>query len=519
MTPRTGDPTTRASASRRARLRALPVLVAGLLLLATHRPADAQRVERAGEGEPALDLRLSRLLNAGDYLLVTRDTLIGEGDRVLGSVLVIAATFTLEGEIGGDLVGVDANVFLRPTARVRGDAVNIAGGLYRSELAAIGGRVVDRPSAPYRVERGPDVIRIVGTTRTPRIVLRGLLGFEAPTYDRVNALGLNWGASYLLPARGRVEPRVNGWVGYRSGRGDLDGGLEFEVRRGKYTAFLGAEKRTVTNEEWIRGDLHNSLSFLVRGKDYRNYYETETVYARLERRFGREGRGAVVRVDARSERAGSLGAGDPWVLFDGAFRPNPPIDEGRIASLGLGLTGDWIGNFAAAEAGAEAEVADDVLGADFRFARYALWGEWAMDALADHVLEVEWRFQGPAPGTRSLPRQRWSFVGGSGTLPTFDIGEFRGDRLVFVESKYIIPIARTLTLFGLGPPELQVIHVFGMAWTEDTPRDLEQNIGVRLQFFGPYFRVTTNPVAPLDDIDFGIGLSWPFDDKRRWRRR
>ena len=71
MTPRTGDPTTRASASRWARLRALPVLVAGLLLLATHRPADAQRVERAGEGEPALDLRLSRLLNAGDYLLVT----------------------------------------------------------------------------------------------------------------------------------------------------------------------------------------------------------------------------------------------------------------------------------------------------------------------------------------------------------------------------------------------------------------------------------------------------------------
>lgn len=495
------------------------LLAFAALLFAWPSEAAAQDVVLMGRGEADLDRRLDQLIGTGNYLLISRDTLIAQGDSVPGTLLVVGATLTLEGAVAGDVIGVDANMFIRPPARVYGDVVNVAGGLYPSALARIEGERVDEPLAPYTVIREPGgTLRIEGTLERPTFEFDGLFGFHAPTYDRVDALSLEWGGELLLPPMGRTEPGLEGWVGYASGRGALNGGLALVARRGRTHFAFGGEKRTVTNERWIRGDLRNSLSFLVRGKDYRDYWEAQRAYAEISRDFGREGLGATAVLRAQLEDAESLGAGDPWTLFGDDPRPNLPINEGRISSLVLELAGDWIGRNAAAEAGVDFEFAESVLGGDFSFGRFVAWGEWAMDALADHLLEVEWRFQGPLPGTESLPLQRWSFVGGSGTLNTFDVAEFRGDRLVFVESMYRIPLPERMSLWILGPPELQLIHAIGMAWSEFTDRDLEQNIGVRLKFFSPYVRIMTNPADPLDDIDVDIGLTWPFGDDRPWRR-
>lgn len=434
------------------------------------------------------------------------------------TLLVAGATLTLEGAVAGDLIGVDANLFLRPSARVHGDVLNFGGGLYPSALAEVGGEVVNAPLAPYSVALEGNVVRIRGEAEVPLLELDGVFGFGPPTYDRVDALGLRWGAGLLLPPLRRIQPRLNGWIGYASGRGAVNGGLELEARRGRTRFAVGAEERTATQDAWIRGDLRNSLSFLAKGSDQRNYYEAEAAYAELSREFGRDGLGGIARLRAQLERDESLGAGSPWVVLGDGFRFNPPIDDGRISSILVGLAGEWIGRFAAAQVGADLEFAEDVLGGDFSFGRFVLSGEWAMDALANHLLQVEWRFQGPLPGTASLPRQRWSFVGGSSTLPTFATGQFLGDRLVFAETRYIVPLPQRFSLPIVGPPDLKFFHAFGMAWTDDVRRDLEQNIGIRLEFFVPYVRITTNPADPLDALELDIGLAWPFDNERPWRR-
>jgi len=72
-----------------------------------------------------------------------------------------------------------------------------------------------------------------------------------------------------------------------------------------------------------------------------------------------------------------------------------------------------------------------------------------MKAIANHTLEIEANFRGPLPGTETLPLQRWTFVGGSGTLYTFDIAEFRGDRLAFVG------VAQTSELYQTNPVDGQ----------------------------------------------------------------
>jgi hypothetical protein len=256
---------------------------------------------------------------------------------------------------------------------------------------------------------------------------------------------------------------------------------------------------------------------LWEGKDYRNYYDSQRQYALVGRELVRGSHEAVVTLRGQREDAATLLTGDPWALFPpDEFRFNPPIDDGVITSGILGLSGTWTGSTTAARyTGAIEVAAEGVAGGDFGFGAFTVWGEWAMQALANHTIEVETRFQGPLPGTDSLPRQRWGMLGGSGTLYTFGVGEFIGDRVVFVESKYIIPLPIRLPI--LGSAHLDFMHAIGMAWNEHTSSGFEQNVGVRLQFPIVYLRAFVNP-ADTNDKKFSVGVTTP-SKLYPWERR
>ena len=496
--------------------RSFPALLAAALSLAGSVPAP-EVVEREGHGITAFDHRIDALLASGDYLLVTRDTLIAEQDTVPRSVLVLDASLILEGDVAGDLVAVGANVFLRPTARVRGDAVNLAGGLYRSELARISGNVEDHPLAPYRVVRFNDTLRIQGIESDPRWELPPPLGLRPPTYDRVDGLTLRWEAGYGGGFWRNRRQAVRGTLAYHTERGALAGGIEISETRGASRVAIGAHRETDTNDRWIRGDAYNSLTFLTTGRDYRNYFEADRVYASVEREFDRSRSRGAARLRAQLERARSLSASDPWTLFGGEPRSNPPIDAGTIASAILDGSAAWQGPSAILEGAAELEFAGNAAGGSVGFGRYLLDGTAAMRALANHTLRVDWRFQGPLPGTRSLPRQRWTFVGGEGTLPTFSISRFRGDRLVFTESRYIIPLPERIGLPLVGTPDFALIHIVGMAWTATDPRDLEQNVGIGLRFPAFAIRAITNPDSGLHGTRFTLHLVSPLEPRPPWQ--
>lgn len=482
--------------------------------------ASAQDVVRVGEGDAALDHRLDRLLESGDYVLVTADTLIPGDAAVPTSLLVLDARATVEGAVHGDLLSVDGNVFLRPGATVAGDVVNLGGGFYPSALATVGGAVYDYPRLDYTVDRMPDGHRIVARSDEPRLALDGAFGFHVPVYNRVDGLRMAWGAAYRLPAVRGMQPRLHATAGYRTETGRASLGADVRVERGGGALVAGLERGTRTNDAWIRGDLTNSGDFLLQGDDLRDYYEADRLFAGLE--WAGEwpgGRRLDARLLGQLEDAESLPAGDPFTLFgDAPYRPNPPVDDGTIASVLGGLGGQWVGRSSAIEALAELELAGGVLDGDLSFGRFELLGEWSMAALWDHVLEMEWYAQGPLPGTTRLPRQRWSLLGGSSTLNTRDDAEFRGDRVVYLETDYIIPLPERWALPILGSPDFEVLHRVGMAWTADLERDLIQNIGARLQFFSLFFRLLVEPARPGDSLDFDIGLSWPFGDDYPWRR-
>lgn len=484
--------------------------------------ASNQVVERIGRGDPELDRRIDEILQGGDYLLITDDTLIPASDTLPRTVLVLGGTLIVEGTILGDLAEVDANVFLRPSARVTGDLLNLGGGFYPSALAEVEGTVIDRPLAPYRVTRMGQTWIIEGISRVDRLVLDGFLGLHPPTYDRVNAVGLRWGASYLLsPSPDTLnQAMVHGWVGYLSGRGALEGGAELRRHFRGFTFAVGAAEETITYDSWIKGDLENSISFLWDGDDYRNYFLARRAYARLEQRIGSERRGLHLILRGQLEEDRSLHRVDTWTIFGGdESRPNPPIDEGKIAGITASVAGHWIGRKLAWVGGGALETAGSALGGNFSFNRFVLLGDFGMDAFANHALLLRWYFQGPLLGAERLPRQRWSILGGNGTLPAYDIGEFRGDRVAFVESRYVIPLPERWTIPILGRPDLEIAHAIGNAWTEGMDSDLIQSLEARVRFSFISLRIATDPVHPDDQFRASISLSSPFSNRFPWRFR
>jgi hypothetical protein len=493
------------------------LFLASGLLLVWAAPALAQRVEVRGRGDLDNDAFLRSLVAAGDYQLIARDTLVARNDTIHGTTLVLSATLRLDGVIAGDLVVVDANVFMRPTARVLGTIHNIGGGFYPSELAVVEGGTRSEPNARYIVQERGDTFVILGTAQPSVWVRPGVFGFAAPTYDRVDGLTLSYGTGILLPRAGRVEPLVRGWIDYRSQRGAITGGAEVVLPRGGTEFVVGAERTTVTNERWIRGDLDNSISFLFLGKDYRDYFAVDRGFAELRRTLEQGPRTTTAFVRAQVEDARTLHAGTPWTLSGTPRTDNIAVDGGRISSLLGGSRMAWDHPLHLIRLEGQVEAAGAVLDGAHTFLGYSLDVDWAMAAFADHTLRVQAHGQGPLPGTDSLPRQRWSYVGGSGTLYTFDLGEFRGDRVVFVETRYIVRL-HPLRLRVLGTPDLELLHLTGMAWTADESRPLEQNVGVRLRFSLANIRFLTNPADFRSDRQISVGLNLP----RRaypWERR
>jgi hypothetical protein len=482
----------------------LPVAAAACFLAS---PAAAQQVELRGRGDVGHDVLLRDLIARGDYVLIARDTLIGRNDTVPGTALVLGARLRLEGVVTGDLVIVDANVFLRPSARVLGSIRNVGGGLYPSELATIEGATFSDPHAPYIVRELDDgTLVIQGLTRRSALVLPGIFGLGLPAYDRVDGLTLSWGAEYLTPRIGYIEPAVRGRVDYRSQRGALTGGAELGLpRRGTELAF-GAERTTLTNEGWIRSTPDNTVSFLLLSKDYRDYYEADRGYAELRRTLETGPRTTTVFLRSQLEQARTLPAGSPWTVLGTPRSDNMVIDDGRIASVLGGGSMEWRHPLHLVRLTATAEAAGAVLRGQHSFARFEITADWALAALHDHTLRIQPHFRGPLPGTESLPRQRWSFVGGSGTIYTRSFAEFRGDRVAFLETLYSIPVP--LSIRFLGAPDLDLLHLAGMAWSAGESPPFLQNLGARVRFALVNVRVLTDPSSPAD-VDVSVGFNLP----------
>jgi hypothetical protein len=483
--------------------RCCPGLLLSLLLTIIPGITAAQRIEFSGRGDFATDGLIRRTLREGAALVLTRDTLLSRADTIRGSVIATGVTLRLEGVIQGDLFGVDANLFLRPRSHITGSVTNVAGGYFPAENVTVDGGLNDLSDAPYDVVLTPEGARIIGTRRPAVLDLGPLRGLREPAYDRVDGLTLSIGGAYYFQQFHSVEPWLRASAGYASRRDTWKARIETGLLSRFIDVRIGAERATATQDEWIRTHFHNTVSFFFLGEDYRDYYRADRGWVgftlHLPAGFDASLTGAL-------EEAASLQGGEPWTLTHAeSLRPNPPINDGRIISTELGLTGSWESLLSIVRFDARAEIARKIINGEFHFARYELDAAFSIAGLRNHTLDVLARMAAPLPGTDSLPLQRWGVLGGDGTLETFDVGRLRGDRVALFRSTYHVPLD-PMHVPILGYPAIELIYAAGNAWDQHRSASLEQALGLRLRFALIYGDVFVDP-ADADDLRFGIGLA------------
>jgi hypothetical protein len=281
---------------------------------------------------------------------------IGASRDVRGDVIVRSGPLTIAGHVTGNVLALNSDVSLAPTARLDGDLLVVGGEVTGLNTARIAGRTrIYRQSLLFRGEGD----RIVSTEEggsddiiwwrrlEPRRegnwsdVLRVV---QAGPYNRVEGLPIELG-----PAISRLTPwgsfRVNGAAIVRTGSSfgsqgtDIGNNLRGEVRVGRVRAIgVGGSAFNIVDaiEGWQLSDVETALAAFVTRRDYRDYYQRHggNVFVTL---YG--ARDLSLTGSYGEERWSSRVLRNPFTLFnsDDPWRPNPMVDEGlfHLADVSL----------------------------------------------------------------------------------------------------------------------------------------------------------------------------------------
>lgn len=419
------------------------------------------------------------------------------------AVVVIGGDVSVGSTVRGDVIVIDGDLYLHPGAIIEGRAIVFGGGLYNSTLATVRGERILFRDVMFDATPGTTgtidlAYREIGGTR-PRAISFPVYGLRTPTYDRINGLSVGVGPTiWLDTGRYEIDPTLT----YRSHLGDIDPSVSAAAHFGRLTDVrLFAGRDTRTNDGWNRSDIANSFTSFLAGTDTRNYYRADRADLRAVRRWEREFSTFEGYAGGATERAWSverdgLATSAPFSILNendrlrGMLRSNPAVDRGRISSLLAGgsmlferpdmRTSGGIGVEGAFDS--PQTLSDDVVFERSKFVQITLDAATRFPTFGSQTFELAAHAVVTAAGDGGTPRQRYAYLGGSGTIVTDDLLNVGGDQLFFVESQYTVPIER-VTLPFIGVPAIALRHAIGGAAVGEFP-DLVQNVGVRL-ILGP----------------------------------
>lgn len=461
-----------------------PSLVALLLLAPTALCAQSVTV-RAGVGRRSAEF--IREADAQPHLVIAGSARLElpRDSSITTTLIVIGRPTYLAAKVHGNVVVIGADLFLRPGAEITGHAVAIGGTVATTTLGRVDGRIESFQDDAYDVtaQQGGyllDYREARVATSLPIVQPAGIMGLMIPSYDRVDGLSLPVGV-LIRPPAGNVE--LEPFVTYRSRLGVLDPGVNLRVNEGGPVRFSGrAGQFTRANETWNYGDLVNSATTFFVGIDTRNYFRSKGGEGRLFGLIARPGLSIEPFVGGRYEQVRPITAGGNVFSIKGRTsaekiaRPNPLVEEGSIGSGLIGAELNDTTGLVVSRVRAEVERSFTTIAGSANFTQLTVDGRVGFPTFGTQSLHF--RAHGVATSGNGVPRARYTYLGGSGTLPVLEQLELGGDQLVFLESQYQVPIDRVL-LPLVGAPIFTVRHIMGSAGVGTLP-SLEQEIGVRL---------------------------------------
>ncbi|CAN5869205.1 hypothetical protein BH11GEM1_BH11GEM1_15570 [soil metagenome] len=487
-----------------------PSLLALVLLAPTALSAQSVTV-RAGTGRRSAefireaDSQPHGVIAGSSRLELPRDSTVTTTLIVIGRPTYLAST------VHGNVVVIGADLFLRPGAEITGHAVAIGGTVAATTLGRVDGRIESFQDDAYDVtaQQGGYVLDYRETrvaTSIPFVQPAGIMGVMVPSYDRVDGLSLPVGV-LVRPAAGNVE--LEPFVTYRSRLGILDPGVNLRINEGGPVRFSGrAGQFTRSNETWNYSDLVNSAATFFVGIDTRNYFRSKGGEGRIFGLVTRPGLRLEPFVGGRYEQIRPITAGGNVFSIKGRTsvekiaRPNPLVEEGSIGSGLLGAELNDTTGLVASRVRAELERSFTTVAGTANFTQLTLDGRVGFPTFGTQSLHF--RAHGVATSGSGVPRARYTYLGGSGTLPVLEQVELGGDEMVFVESRYLVPLDRIL-LPLVGAPVITLRHIMGSAGVSSLP-SLEQELGVGVGLSALRLDYTMD-VARSRGHKFSLGLS------------
>jgi hypothetical protein len=453
---------------------------------------------------------------AGDFL-VRKDTTYSQ------TLIVLGRSALVEGTVHGDVIVIDGDLTIHPGAQIDGRAVAIGGGVYESALAKTGPVSAFRDFS-YDVAATGDAFALSyhandGYSEAPKTLeWPGIYGVMIPSYDRTNGLSMPLGIDLNAPPmKFQLTPRAT----YRSQLGRIDPWIGATANpTSNIGVSVGFGRSTFSNDSWIRSDVVNSLHVISFGNDTRNYFRGTRGEARVTWFADSSVSILSAYVGARGEhdlsvRPDTGATGGPWAFrgrkdVEDMLRPNPQIDNGKIGSVMVGGAGDWLIETVHARAALDLElgratfdsVPGKTLAADRNFGQLTFDGTVEFPTFGMQTL----RFDGHAVLTTrgTTPRQRFAYLGGSGTLPPLDLLSLGGDQLIYIDGRYSIPIESVRVPVLNSPLMITLRDAIGGADIGRAPA-MHQAIGVRVSASVAYVEFMTDPATRKHK--FGLGLS------------
>jgi len=327
---------------RRTFLTTLAVLAPALAGAQQGPPSDRQRLPSDVRREVAARWNGENAVRSSERLEIKA------GEEIRGDVAVQQAPLTIAGHVIGNVLAVNTDVLLRPTARIDGELLVVGGDVEgRTDARVDGGIRIYRQSLAYRIEDGR-LIAADTSADNPGWWQRLEQGHEgnfaealrivqAGAYNRVEGLPIqlgpvlhrtmNWGDVQFDPAA-----ILRTGSSFSSSDPDVGYSVRAEVRAGHDDAIgVGGRLFNVVDpvEAWHMSDLEAALAAFVFRRDYRDYYRRHggQMYVTL---YGSDQ--FSVTGAYSDERWASRALRNPFTIFNGdrPWRPNPAVDEGRF---------------------------------------------------------------------------------------------------------------------------------------------------------------------------------------------
>lgn len=381
------------------------------------------------------------------------NTVIAADERIRGDVVVKGGDLTVLGEVDGDVLVVGGTLYVKDGGRVRGNARVISGDIVREEGGIIEGYMDKTRSstASYRDETRR-YRRSSYTLNAPWIPESANIENFVFRYNRVDGLFLGLGSEKKYYWDGSRSYNAYGSVGYAfklhrwryqlgltrqfAVVGEDDSGSNHLLEFG-----LEGHSLTDTKDQWLINVHENTAAALLIHEDFRDYYGREGFGAHIAHSSQRDYLLMQLKVEYLADRYTSLSKGTEYAIFGGkkVFRPNPPIDDGKmrsaLVSAGFSTVTKTVHGLEGWSISGSTEFARRRWGSEFGFSQFV--GDIRRYQPLGRYDNLNIRVRA-GTSTGVVPAQRIFEMGGLGTLNAYRFKSDAGNRMVLANLEYII---------------------------------------------------------------------------------